>query len=52
VRHFAQIQRDSVHDVEVHRLPGVVLGHKHIPVNAVGCDVPGGKHALIASAHM
>jgi sulfopropanediol 3-dehydrogenase len=39
-------------DVEVETLPGVVLGHKHIPVNAVGCYVPGGKYPLIASAHM
>ncbi len=52
VRGFAQIQRDSMRDVEVETLPGVVLGHKHIPVNAVGCYVPGGKYPLIASAHM
>ncbi len=52
VRNFAQIQRDSLKDVEVETLPGVVLGHKHIPVNAVGCYVPGGKYPLIASAHM
>jgi len=52
VRNFAQIQRDSMRDVEVETLPGVVLGHKHIPVNAVGCYVPGGKYPLIASAHM
>ena len=52
VRGFAQIQRDSMKDVEVETLPGVVLGHKHIPVNAVGCYVPGGKYPLIASAHM
>jgi len=52
VRRFAQIQRDSLKDVEVETLPGVVLGHKHIPVNAVGCYVPGGKYPLIASAHM
>jgi sulfopropanediol 3-dehydrogenase len=52
VRGFAQIQRDSMLDVEVETLPGVVLGHKHIPVNAVGCYVPGGKYPLIASAHM
>jgi len=52
VRNFAQIQRDSMKDVEVETLPGVVLGHKHIPVNAVGCYVPGGKYPLIASAHM
>ncbi len=52
VRGFAQIQRDSMKDVEVETLPGVVLGHRHIPVNAVGCYVPGGKYPLIASAHM
>jgi sulfopropanediol 3-dehydrogenase len=52
VRGFAQIQRDSMQDVEVETLPGVVLGHKHIPVNAVGCYVPGGKYPLLASAHM
>ena len=52
VRGFAQIQRDSMQDVEVETLPGVVLGHKHIPVGAVGCYVPGGKYPLIASAHM
>ncbi len=52
VRNFAQIQRDSMQDVEVETLPGVVLGHKHIPVNAVGCYVPGGKYPLLASAHM
>ena len=52
VRNFAQIQRNSMLDVEVETLPGVVLGHKHIPVNAVGCYIPGGKYPLIASAHM
>jgi sulfopropanediol 3-dehydrogenase len=52
IRGFAQIQRDSMKDVEVETLPGVVLGHRHIPVNAVGCYVPGGKYPLIASAHM
>lgn len=52
VRNFAQIQRDSMKDVEVETYPGVVLGHKHIPVNAVGCYVPGGKYPLLASAHM
>jgi sulfopropanediol 3-dehydrogenase len=52
IRGFAQIQRDSMRDVEVETLPGVILGHKHIPVNAVGCYVPGGKYPLIASAHM
>ena len=52
VRNFAQIQRDSMKDVEVETMPGVVLGHKHIPVNAAGCYVPGGKYPLLASAHM
>ncbi len=52
IRHFAQIQRDSMKDVEVETLPGVVLGHRHIPVSSVGCYVPGGKYPMIASAHM
>jgi len=52
VRHFAQKQRDSMLDVEVETMPGVVLGHKHIPVNSVGCYVPGGKYPMVASAHM
>ena len=52
VRNFARIQRESMKDVEVETLPGVVLGHKHIPVNSVGCYVPGGKYPLVASAHM
>lgn len=52
VRNFAQHQRESMKDVEVETLPGVVLGHKHIPVNSVGCYVPGGKYPLLASAHM
>ena len=52
VRNFAQIQRASMHDVEVETLPGVILGHKHLPLNAAGCYVPGGKYPLLASAHM
>jgi sulfopropanediol 3-dehydrogenase len=52
VRNFAQIQRDSMKNVEVETLPGVVLGHTHVPVNAAGCYVPGGKYPLLASAHM
>lgn len=52
VRNFAQIQRDSLKDVEVETLPGVILGHKNLPVNSVGCYVPGGKYPLVASAHM
>jgi sulfopropanediol 3-dehydrogenase len=52
VRNFAEKQRASMHDVEVETLPGVVLGHKHIPVNAIGCYVPGGRYPMVASAHM
>ena len=52
VRNFARVQRESMKDVEVETLPGVVLGHTHIPVNAAGCYVPGGKYPLLASAHM
>ena len=52
IRHFATIQRASLHDVEVETLPGVVLGHKNIPMKSVGCYIPGGKYPLIASAHM
>lgn len=52
VRNFAQIQRDSMKNVEVETLPGVVLGHKNLPLNAAGCYVPGGKYPLLASAHM
>jgi len=52
VRNFAQIQRASMTDVEVETLPGVVLGHKNLPINAAGCYVPGGKYPLLASAHM
>jgi len=52
VRNFAQIQRASMTDVEVETLPGVILGHKNLPLNAAGCYVPGGKYPLLASAHM
>ena len=52
VRNFAQIQRDSMKDVEVETLPGVILGHRNLPVESVGCYVPGGKYPLVASAHM
>lgn len=52
VRNFAEKQRASMLDVEVETMPGVVLGHKHIPVNSVGCYVPGGKYPMVASAHM
>lgn len=52
VRNFAQAQRDSMKDIEVETLPGVILGHKNIPVQSVGCYVPGGKFPMVASAHM
>ncbi len=52
VRNFAQVQRDTMLDVEVETLPGVILGHKNIPVQSVGCYVPGGKFPMVASAHM
>jgi sulfopropanediol 3-dehydrogenase len=52
VRNFAQAQRASIKDIEVESLPGVVLGHKNMPVDSVGCYVPGGKYPLVASAHM
>ena len=52
VRNFAQHQRNSMQDIEVETLPGIILGHKNIPVNAAGCYVPGGKYPLLASAHM
>ena len=52
VRGFAQIQRASMHDVEVETMPGVILGHRHVPVAAAGCYVPGGKYPMLASAHM
>ncbi len=52
VRFFAQKQRESITDIELETLPGVFLGHKNIPVNSVGCYVPGGKYPMVASAHM
>ena len=52
VRNFAQAQRAALQDIEVETLPGVVLGHKNIPVNRVGCYVPGGRYPMVASAHM
>jgi sulfopropanediol 3-dehydrogenase len=52
VRRFAQAQRDSMHDIEIETLPGVVLGHTNMPVASVACYVPGGKFPLVASAHM
>src|SRR5712675_3015082 len=52
IRNFAVTQRAALKDVEVQTLPGVVLGHKNIPVNSVGCYVPGGRYPMVASAHM
>jgi len=52
VRGFAEIQKAALVDVEQETLPGVTLGHKNIPVNSVGCYVPGGKYPMVASAHM
>jgi sulfopropanediol 3-dehydrogenase len=52
VRRFAQAQRAALQDIEVETLPGVRLGHKNIPVNSVGCYVPGGRYPMVASAHM
>jgi len=52
VRRFAEAQRAALRDIEVETLPGVRLGHKNIPVNSVGCYVPGGRYPMVASAHM
>ena len=52
VRNFAKAQRESMKDIEIETMPGVVLGHKTIPVQSVGCYVPGGKFPMVASAHM
>ena len=52
VRNFATEQKAALVDIEVETLPGVILGHKNIPVEAVGCYVPGGKYPMVASAHM
>jgi sulfopropanediol 3-dehydrogenase len=52
VRNFAEKQKDTMRDLEVETLPGVVLGHRHIPVNSIGCYVPGGRYPMVASAHM
>jgi sulfopropanediol 3-dehydrogenase len=52
VRTFAEHQKVALRDVEVETLPGVTMGHKHIPVNSVGCYVPGGRYPMVASAHM
>jgi sulfopropanediol 3-dehydrogenase len=52
IRRFAEAQLASMQDVEVETLPGVILGHKHLPINAVGCYIPGGGYPMVASAHM
>ena len=52
VRTFARLQRETLHDLEVETRPGVVLGHRHLPVESVGCYVPGGRYSLIASSYM
>jgi sulfopropanediol 3-dehydrogenase len=52
VRVFAECQKESLRDIEVETMPGVILGHKNIPVASVGCYVPGGKYPMVASAHM
>jgi sulfopropanediol 3-dehydrogenase len=52
VRNFAEKQRATLQDLEVETLPGVVLGHRHIPVRSIGCYVPGGRYPMVASAHM
>ncbi len=52
IRNFAQKQKDALVDIEVETLPGVILGHKNVPVNSVGCYVPGGRYPMVASAHM
>ncbi|HEY5828128.1 MAG: histidinol dehydrogenase [Hyphomicrobiaceae bacterium] len=52
VRNFAQKQKETMLDLEVETLPGVILGHRHIPVGSIGCYVPGGRYPMVASAHM
>jgi sulfopropanediol 3-dehydrogenase len=52
VRNFAMAQRATMTDLEVETLPGVTLGHKHVPIESIGCYVPGGRYAMVASAHM
>jgi sulfopropanediol 3-dehydrogenase len=52
IRRFAEVQRASIGDIELETLPGVILGHRNIPVQSVGCYVPGGKFPMVASAHM
>ncbi|MDF2962139.1 MAG: hisD [Paenibacillus sp.] len=52
IRRFAEVQKEALRDVEVETIPGVVLGHKNIPVGSVGCYIPGGRYPMVASAHM
>ncbi|MDN8776925.1 histidinol dehydrogenase, partial [Staphylococcus aureus] len=52
IKKFAEAQRDSMKDIHVEVMPGVFLGHKNIPVESVGCYIPGGRYPMIASAHM
>ncbi|HZH97300.1 MAG TPA: histidinol dehydrogenase, partial [Flavisolibacter sp.] len=52
VRRFAQIQKSTMQDIEIETIPGVILGHKNIPVSSAGCYVPGGRYPMVASAHM
>ncbi|MBS0644029.1 MAG: histidinol dehydrogenase [Proteobacteria bacterium] len=52
IRRFAEAQKAALQDIEVETLPGIRLGHKNIPVNSVGCYVPGGRYPMVASAHM
>src|SRR5208337_2647221 len=52
IRNFAQAQRSTLTDLEIETVPGVILGHKNMPVDSVGCYVPGGKYPMVASAHM
>jgi sulfopropanediol 3-dehydrogenase len=52
VRRFAEVQKSAIREIEVETLPGVILGHKNIPVGSVGCYIPGGRYPMVASAHM
>ncbi|WP_158738131.1 histidinol dehydrogenase [Alteribacillus sp. YIM 98480] len=52
IRNFAEHQKESIQDIEVETRPGVILGHKNIPVNSVGCYIPGGRYPMVASSHM
>lgn len=52
VKRFAEAQKSSIRDIEVETLPGITLGHKNIPIDSVGCYIPGGRYPMVASAHM